>query len=264
MLAVEEICLNPVQPRKKIEDGKLRELTESIRQYGVLQPVIVTRKDGLYHLVVGERRLRAARSLGLQRIPALVKEMAWEEMLKVALVENLQREDLGPLEEARSYQLLMKEYGLTQERVADAIGRSRPYVANTIRLLNLPREVMADLDSGELSPGHARVLLGLEDTARILRAAVRIKKRHLSVRQAEELVRQMKKEGRKAEARAAARPQGHTHLQESLTRRLETRVAISEKGGRGKIEIHFSSREEMGRIVSALGLDEEIPAPAEA
>jgi ParB family transcriptional regulator, chromosome partitioning protein len=257
-LPIDEICLNPAQPRKKIEEERIRELAESIKVHGLLQPVIVTKKEGLYHLVVGERRLRAARSLGMKQIPVLVKEYAWDEMLKVALVENLQREDLSPVEEAKAYDLLIKEHNLTQEGVAEAIGRSRPYVANIIRLLNLPRDIIEDLESGVLSTGHARALLGLESELLMLRAASKIKRQDLSVRQTEDLIREMKDQERPEKSKRIELHPIIVKLQDRLSERFSTRVAIkNSKGQKGRIEIHYNSNEELERIISTLGADEE-------
>ena len=191
-IPLEQICVNPGQPRKKIDEDKIRELADSINKHGLIQPLIITNKDGLYHLVVGERRFRAARLLGLEKIPAIIKESTWEQMLEIALVENIQREDLNPVEEARAYKMLMSEYNKTQEDVASAVGKSRPYIANMIRLLNLPFKVLEDLEVGEISTGHARALLGLEDEKAILALVEKIKKEKMSVRQTEELVRILK------------------------------------------------------------------------
>lgn len=258
MIPIDEICLNPSQPRKRIDQGKLRDLSDSIKHHGLLQPVIVTKKDGLYHLVVGERRLRAAKMAELIEVPAIVKEMAWDEMLKVALVENLQREDLSPLEEAVSYQMLISEHNLTQEQVADTIGHSRPYVTNMLRLMGLPFEIKKDLESGELTLGHAKAILGLTDNRRMLQAASRIKKGELSVRQAEELVRRMKEGGPEGKAARAERRERYGHLSEHLSERLATRVSIKEKGKRGKIEINYDSDEELERILSMIGIEEPL------
>jgi ParB family transcriptional regulator, chromosome partitioning protein len=258
-ISVDEICLNPSQPRKKIEDEKIRELAESIKVHGILQPLIVTRKEGLYHLVVGERRLRAARFLGMKKIHALVKEYAWDEMLKVALVENLQREDLSPVEEAKAYDLLIKEHNLTQEGVAETIGKSRPYVANMVRLLNLPLEIVEDLESGALSAGHARALLGLDSELEMLRAAARIKRYELSVRQTEELVREMKSSGDKPQKKQVELHPIIKQLQNRLTEKLSARVMIkNNKGQKGRIEIHYNTTDELQRIISSLGADEEL------
>lgn len=256
LIPVDEICLNPVQPRKKVDEEKIDELAESIKQYGVLQPVILTIKEGLYHLVIGERRLRAARKAGIARIPALVRDMEWDEMLKVALVENLQREDLAPLEEARSYRMLMREYELTQEEISNAIGRSRPYVANMVRLLNLPKEIMDDLESGGITAGHARALLGLESERRMLQAANRIKKHSLSVRQTEELVKKLKEKGKKGRERKRA-DNPFAHVQDRLSTRFSTRVTIRDSGKKGKIEFHYNSKDELDRLLNTLGGEEK-------
>lgn len=256
-IPIDEICLNPLQPRKRVEEEKVDELARSIKKFGLLQPVIITRKDGLYHLVVGERRLRAVKKLGLKIIPALIKEYAWDEMLKVALVENIQREDLNAIEEARSFNMLMEEYNLTQEQVAEAIDRSRPYVANTLRLLNLPRLLADDIEAGLLTAGHGRAILGLDNEREMMQLADKIKKEGLSVRQTEELVRKRKQETSKKEK--PVMPPLFRHVRERLTDRLSARVEIRKgKGKKGKIEIHFADEEELERLVSLLGADEEM------
>lgn len=262
-IPINEICLNPKQPRRKFEEDKIHELACSIKEFGILQPVIITRKDGLYHLVVGERRLRAAKWLGMERIPAIIKDFNWDNMLMAALVENLQREDLRPLEEARAYSVLVEEYGLTQDQVADSICRSRPYVANSIRLLNLPQKVQEYLDQGDLTQGHARALLAIGDEKLMIFAAESIIKDNLSVRQAEEMARQAKEKKEKGQKKKTQiqLPPSYRHIQDRLMERFSTRVAIRKSGGekseKGKIEIHFNSGEELERIITALGGDEE-------
>jgi ParB family chromosome partitioning protein len=257
-IPVEEICLNPSQPRKKIEDDRIQELADSIKQHGLLQPVIVTRKDGLFHLVVGERRLRAVKELGMPSIPAIIKEYTWDDMLKVALVENLQREDLNPVEEARAYRMLINEHNQTQEQVAEAIGKSRPYVANIVRLLNLPQEILEDLETGDLSIGHARALLGLETELQILKAAARIKKYDLSVRQTEELVKSMKEGEEEKRRQYNESSNAFNYVENRLAERFSAKVTIKNgKGNKGRIEIHYASMDELNRLVSALGGDEE-------
>ncbi|MFP4497592.1 MAG: ParB/RepB/Spo0J family partition protein [Vulcanimicrobiota bacterium] len=256
-LKPDEICLNPVQPRKIIEQEKIRELADSIKHYGVLQPLIVTKKEGLYHLVVGERRLRACRLLGIEEIPAIIKEFAWDDMLKVALVENLQRQDLNAIEEARAYKLLLVEHGLTQEQVSEAIGKSRPYVANIVRLLNLPQPIIDDVEAELLSPGHARALLGLEDENKIITIAEKIKNEGLSVRQTEKLVKSLKENLPRKTTVSKLLP-FYRKLQDTLSTQFSTRVLVKKtKNQGGKIEIHFNSEEELGRLISIMGADEK-------
>lgn len=255
---VEEICLNPQQPRKIFREDALEELADSINRHGLLQPVILTRKDGLYHLVVGERRLRAAKSLGMDKIPAIVHDSDWEEMLQVGLVENLQREDLTPIEEARSYRVLMEEYGRTQEEVAELVGKSRPHIANTLRLLNLPDRVIDYLEKGEITAGHARALLALEDNRLILRLASKVIKERLSVRQTEEIIRQIKEGGRQRAKTVAQISYELRSIQDRLAEKFSAKVEIKPgKGNSGRIEIHYGTEDDLTRIVDNLGIREE-------
>lgn len=211
----------------------------------------------MYHLVVGERRLRAVKKLGYQKIPAIIKEYTWKDMLKIALVENLQREDLNPMEEARAFRMLMDEYNLTQEQVAESIGRSRSYVANMVRLLNLPVEVIKDIEEGKITFGHAKALLGLDDANLIIFMAKKIKEKSLSVRQAEEEVKRMK-EGKTQKKKKTELPPHYREIQERLRLKISPKLTIKRnKKGKGKIEIPFSNEEDLSRIVSILGGDEE-------
>lgn len=253
---VEQICINPIQPRRKVDEDRLNELAESLRQNGLLQPLILTKIDGLYHLVIGERRLRAVKKLGWSEVPAIVKEHTWEEMLSIALVENLQREDLNPLEEARAYQLLMSQYEYTQEKVAEKVARSRPHIANMLRLLNLPEYVLSALESGEISAGHARALLGLEDRRKIHRLLAKIVKKGLSVRQTEDMVRLIN--APPEEKKRKNTPEEFRDVQEKLTERLSARVNIKKaRRGKGKIEIFFDSVDDFNRIIEIMGEREE-------
>ncbi len=257
-IPLDQICINPMQPRKKIDDDKIRELADSIKRHGLIQPPIITNKDGLYHLVVGERRFRACKLLELEKIPVIIKESTWEEMLEIALVENIQREDLNPVEEAKAYKMLMTEHDNTQEQVAAALGKSRSYIANMIRLLNLPPLVIEDLESGEITTGHARALLGIEDEKLIMAAVEKIKKENLSVRQTEELVRQLKSETPKKTSSKVKLPRILQDVQNHLTERFATRVNLkSTKGDNGKIEFHYSSTDELNRLLALFGVEEK-------
>ncbi len=216
----------------------------------------MTRAAEGYHLVVGERRWRAAQAAGLREIPAMVREFAEAEGLEVALIENLQREDLNPLEEAAAFQFLMREYGMKQDDVAERVGMSRSAIANTVRLLNLPRPIQEDVESGELTAGHARALLSLEDRGLQKKVWARIKQRALSVRQTEELVRRVLERGHPEQPgmrKRRALPPEWIDVQEDLQRRLSAQVSIRPRSkAAGKIEIFYSSRRELDRLVEDL------------
>ena len=240
---VGSVTPNRLQPRKRFDPRTLAELTASIREKGVATPVIVRRSGSGYELIAGERRWRAARQAGLKTIPALVREASDREALELALVENLQREDLNPMEEAASYQILLKD--MTQEELAKRIGKDRATVANTVRLLKLPREVQEAVGVGAISAGHARAVLSLESPADQVALFRRIVKGSMSVRQAEDAAaRHGRPHVRKA---AAAR-----HTDEELSRALGTKVFLKRRGGRGRIVIEFYSEEELERLTSLL------------
>lgn len=255
-ISVDEICLNPMQPRKRFDQDKLQALSDSISRHGIIQPVMVTQKDGLYHLVAGERRLRAAKLAGIKNIPAVVKDASWEEMLHAGIVENLQREDLTPLEEARAYRVLSREYQRTQEEIAEITGKSRSYIANTIRLLSLPEPALRSLESEEITAGHARALLSLEDDKIILWVMAKIIKNSLSVRQTEELIRQMKEKkppsstGRQIDVELK-------QIQDRLSEKFSAKVEIKQgKGKSGRIEIYYQSYEDLNQLVDFFGVQE--------
>jgi ParB family chromosome partitioning protein len=252
-LPLEEIRRDPGQPRKTFDEDKLRELADSIRAQGLIQPVLV-RRDGPsgYVLIAGERRWRAAQLAGLREIPAVVREVSSAQALELALVENLQRTDLNPIEEAEGYRRLIDEFHLTQEQVSQRVGKERSTVANALRLLGLPDEVKEMLASGTLSMGHARALLGLPRIPEMVELARRITEKKLSVREAERLV----KAERTAE-REPARDQPSLQQRavvEELQRALGTKVRLVEKGGgKGTLEIDFFSYEELDRLIKLMG-----------
>lgn len=252
-LALREIRENPLQPRRLFDEDKLNELAASIREHGVVQPVVVTREIEGYRLVVGERRLRASRLAGLETIPALVKEMAGQKLLEIALIENLQREDLNPIEEAQAFSYLIREHKLTQEELAQRLGCSRPAVSNALRLLALPPAVRQEVEAGCLSAGHARTVLALTTEHQQLRAWGEIKERQCSVRQAEEYVRQLL-EGR--ERIQAPRPRlspDWLNIQEQLGQHLNTLVKIRPGAkGKGKIELNYQTQADLERLVEFL------------
>ncbi|HZQ36314.1 MAG TPA: ParB/RepB/Spo0J family partition protein [Dehalococcoidia bacterium] len=255
---IDLIAPNPRQPRGAIDPETVNELAESIRQHGVLQPLVVSRRARAggavsYQLIAGERRLHAARAAGLRRVPVVVREATPQEQIELALVENIQRADLNPLEEALAFQRLGTEFGLTQEALARRLGRSRTAVANTLRLLGLPEEIKTSLATGAISEGHARALLGLTDAAQRLQLWQQIVERGLSVRQTEELVRRLREQPAKAvpAARRAADPE-LAHWAERLQAALGTAVQI-ERGRRGgRVVIQFYSDEELTALLESL------------
>ncbi|MHB8416966.1 MAG: ParB/RepB/Spo0J family partition protein [Myxococcales bacterium] len=248
-LAIERIQPERGQPRKRFDDTALGELAASIRERGVLQPILVRRSGSDYRIIAGERRWRAAQRAGLLHIPALVRDLGDQAAFEVALVENLQREDLDPLEEAEAYRHLCEGQGLTQEEAAARVGKDRSTVANAMRLLRLPSEVRESLARGDLEMGHARALLSIQDEARLLKLARAVTERRLSVREVERLVREQR------HATTAVRDRGTAtlrHEEEALERALGTRVRVHARGGRGRIELRFSSHEEFARLSELL------------
>ena len=246
---ISRIARDPKQPRQHFDAQALEELAQSIREQGVLQPILLRRAGDGYTLIAGERRWRAAQRAGLHEIPALVKDLGEAAAFAVALVENLQREDLTPLEEAAGYRRLIDEYGLTQEDLAQRLGRERSTIANILRLLKLPEEVRAELATGTLTMGHARALLGLPDPGSMLELAREVVAKRLSVRQTEARVRATG--SKPAKARRSENP-NLRHLRESLQRALGARVTLHERGSSGSLEIHYSNLTDLDRIVERL------------
>lgn len=247
-----ELESNPLQPRRHFDQAALEELAGTIRTHGLLTPVVVRRTAHGYQIVAGERRVRAARLAGLTRVPAIVREASNAQALEMALVENLQREDLNPLEAAEAYQRLVEEFALTQEEVAQRVGRDRSSVTNALRLLKLPRKIREDLAGGTLSEGHARALLGLERQADQLKARDLIVNKGLSVRAAEALVRRLKRGDRKVTLRPVAGNANLQALEDQLRQALGTKVRIAKSGPAGTIEISFFSDEDLTRLVEHL------------
>ena len=241
---------NKFQPRTTMDDPKLDELARSIRANGIIQPIVVRKVDDGYEIVAGERRWRASQRAGLLKVPVVVRDIPEDRLLPVALIENIQREDLNPIEEAHAYRRLADEYHLTQEQIADAVGKDRSSVANFLRLLRLPQEVRASLGSGAVSMGHARALLGLPDDAAQLRVAREIVAKGLSVRETEALV---KKVTQPAPAREPVPKDVHTRAaEEKLRFVLGTRVRIERKRKGGTIEIDYESEDELQRLFEVL------------
>jgi ParB family transcriptional regulator, chromosome partitioning protein len=260
-LPVASISPNPKQPRQVFDEETLAELVHSVREIGILQPIVVRTAsivdgDQRYELIMGERRLRACQAAGLERIPAIVRDTSDDDLLRDALLENLHRSDLNPLEEAAAYQQLLEDFGCTHEQLATRIGRSRPQISNTIRLLRLPPAVQRRVAAGVLSAGHARALLGLDDVEAMDKLAQRIVSEGLSVRATEETVAISDSESPAPAARRRPRAGGHhAELDDLATRladRLDTRVNISLGRSKGKISVEFASVEDLNRILAIL------------
>ncbi|MFT4229196.1 MAG: ParB/RepB/Spo0J family partition protein [Microbacterium sp.] len=249
------IVPNPRQPRTVFDEDDLAELVHSVREFGVLQPVVVrTNDDGDYELVMGERRTRAAREAGLDSIPAIVRDTSDEHLLRDALLENLHRSQLNPLEEASAYQQLLEDFGITQEELATRIGRSRPQISNTIRLLKLPIPVQQRVAAGVLSAGHARAILSLDDAEAMQRLADKIVNEDLSVRAAEAAAKGGDVGGRRLPKPQAGARRGHLdEVAERLGDRLNTRVKISLSARKGQINIDFATIGDLNRILTELG-----------
>ena len=250
-LPINDIEPNRDQPRKTFDEEALGELSKSIADHGVIQPLLVRpMTDGSYQLIAGERRWRASRMAGLTEVPVVIREMSDSEAMELALVENLQREDLNPIEEARGFQLLMETYALTQEQAASRVGKSRPAVANAMRLLLLPDDVLQMVETGALSAGHARALLGLAQSDDMVALAKQIVEKGLSVRETERLVKTATQDKPKREKRVKKRDvffdEAELAFSEALGRKAK--VFLS-SGGKGTVEIEFFGKEDLGKLL---------------
>lgn len=252
VLPIESVHPNPTQPRKYFDPDRLDELAASIREQGVLQPIVVRKSAEGYEIVAGERRWRAAARAGLQEVPAVVREFSDSVALQVALVENIQRADLDPLEEAEAYSRLIREYDMTQEQVGQAVGKSRSAVTNALRLLKLPEPVIAMLAQGQITAGHARALMTLEDPKDQLKLAEDIVTRKSSVRDAEAKARMINRSQRQEAKGAAKRSHADLHLEERLMRALQTKVRLHHRNGKGRVEIFFHSYEQLDGLLERL------------
>ncbi len=252
----------PLQPRKDFSDEALRELADSIREQGIVQPLIVRERGGFFELIAGERRWRAAQLLNLPEVPVITREADDRAVLELALIENLQRENLNAVEEAHGYAQLAEQFQLTQEDIAAKVGKSRAVVANSLRLLKLPAIVQKYLRDGRLSVGHAKVILGLTDEKQQQLAAERVIKQGLNVRQTEGLVAKLQKKGARSKEQGAstlAAPAGDPHvadLEAKLREVFATKVQLHYAQGKGSVEISFFSEEELERILQILGVAE--------
>ncbi|SMC23581.1 chromosome partitioning protein, ParB family [Desulfacinum hydrothermale DSM 13146] len=252
--AVDRLEPNPFQPRHTIaRDDHFQELVASIRQSGVLQPILVTRPadGGPYQIVAGERRWQAAKAAGLSEVPVIVRETTQRDALELALVENIQRRDLNCIEEAQAYHRLKTQFGLTQEEIAQRVGKKRATVANLLRLVHLPRAIQEDVLNERLTMGHARALLALPSEEAQLRARDQVLQRNLSVRQTEALVQRML--AAPTRSRRPARP--FRSLESALSRRFQTKVSVKRRGDKGTIAITFTGQEDLQRLLALLGIE---------
>jgi ParB family chromosome partitioning protein len=259
LAAIEEIAANEYQPRRDFEDSALEELAQSIRANGIIQPLVVRKGPQGYQLIAGERRLRAAKLAGLRQVPIVIRKSTDREALELALIENIQRENLNCIDEALAYFQLMQDFSMTQEEVAGRVGKDRATVANYLRLLRLPEPIIDDLKRQILSFGHGKALLSSDDNEIRLRARAEIVARKLSVRDTEALVDAMKKQSQGAPTTAPTVPVNPTTakgrlgtLAQDLTRSFSTKVEIKGSERRGKIVVHFASRQELDRILAAM------------
>lgn len=254
-LSLNEIEPNREQPRKHFDEAALSELSESIAMHGVIQPLLVRPiSDGGYQLIAGERRWRASRMAGLTQVPVVIREMTDSEAMELALIENLQREDLNPIEEAEGFKLLMDTYSLTQEQAAERVGKSRPAVANALRLLSLPAKVIVLLKEGKLSSGHARALLPLKDEKTMLLLCKEISEKDLSVRETEKIVKNLlsdkkEKKEKKPKKRDPYYDECELSIREALGRKANINLA---KGDKGTIEIEFFGKDDLKKILKSL------------
>ena len=263
-LPIDRIDRNPRQPRESFDEESLQELTTSIEAVGVLQPIVVRPNGDRYQIVMGERRVRAARAAGLERIPTIVRTTEDDQLLRDALLENVHREDLNPLEEAAAYEQLLLDFGITQEELAARLGRSRPVIANSMRLLRLPGSVQRRIAARTLSAGHARAVASLDDPVQQERLADRIVAEGLTVRMAEELAQRIKNgepllgpdERARVRVRPARQAPGMADLAERLSDRLETRVRVQLGKRKGKVLIEFATLDDLQRICDAIGLEQ--------
>lgn len=252
-LPIDEIHPNKGQPRKRIKEDELEELADSIRQNGVLQPLLVRKVGSSYEIVAGERRYQAAQRAGLKELPVIIREISDDEVFKLALIENLQRSDLSPLEEANGYRQLIKERGLTQEELAKILSKSRSTITNTLRLLDLPEEVQRLVEEGELTAGHARAILAVPSEEGRIALAQKVVEERLSVRQTESLASMFSVSEETSERpRREPLPQSFKRAARQIRLALDTNVKVKNVRGKNKVEIEFSSEEELAHIVDLL------------
>lgn len=251
-LPISQIRPNKGQPRKLFRPEELQELADSIKQNGILQPLLVRKKDDHYEIVAGERRYQAAREAGIEEVPVVIRDISDEDVFKLALIENLQRSDLSPLEEANGYRQLIKDKGLTQEELAQLLSKSRSTITNTLRLLDLPAEVQELVDEGRLTAGHARAILAVPSEEGRIALARKVVSEHLSVRQTESLASTFSVKQDEERPRRAPLPQSFKRAARQMRLALDTEVKVKNVRGKNRIEIEFSSEDELARIVDLL------------
>ena len=252
-LKVEELKTNPQQPRSSFNDKQQEELTESIKNHGILQPILVRFNNFKYELIAGERRLRAARAAGLEVIPAFVRDVDDQNSFEQAIVENLQRDNLNAIEEATAFQRLIDEFGYTQQQVSERVGKGRPTIANSLRLLYLCSEIQDMLKAGQISAGHGRALLGVEDIKTQIILAKRVIDEELSVRQTEDLVASISHSTRNVGGSLnSSKDAGVLEVENILSDKLNTKVAVTTRGGKGKIVVTFADMDDLHRIFNLL------------
>ncbi len=250
---VELIRPNPFQPRQRFSEEELSELTQSIKQQGILQPLLVRRSESGFELITGERRLRAAKRAGLHRVPVVIKDTNDEAMLEMSIIENIQRENLNPMEEAEAYHRLIADFDLTQDQAALRVGKSRPAVANILRLRQLPDTIKSSIIDGGLTMGHARALLGADTVSQQTAAWRTVVSKGLSVRQTEALIKRIKAQKKESKKRSKTSEEVYlSDLADDLCRQFGTRVQIRRKGKKGKIEIDFYSNDDLDRLIGLL------------
>ncbi len=255
ILKINEVEPNKNQPRKEFDQAALEELADSIKQHGIVQPIVVTKQDGYYEIIAGERRWRAAKLAGLKEVPVVIKEYSPQEVMEVALIENIQREDLNPVEEAKAYQHLIEEYKLKQEDVAKKVSKNRTTITNALRLLKLPDSILNMLINGTISGGHARALLAIDDQKKQQKIADKIVKDKLSVREVEKLVKDDSDKPSSKQKTKKTLPQDaiYEDLEERLSKSMGTKVRIQRKNAtQGKIEIEYYSNDELDAITNKL------------
>lgn len=249
MLPIDQITTNPLQPRKKFDDEELAELSDSIQQHGVLQPILVRKHGTKYEIVAGERRYQASKLAGLTEIPVCIKEINDEDVFQLALIENLQRTDLTPLEEAKGYRQLIKDHGLTQEQLAKVLSKSRSAIANTLRLMDLPEEVQDLMEQSLLTAGHARAILAVPDESGRIKLAQKVVAENLTVRRTEDLAPLFSGNHTESRTRVPV-PQSYKRAARHLRQILNTNVKVKQTRGKNKIEIEFKDDEELESIIS--------------
>lgn len=247
---INDIKPNTEQPRRNFDPDKISELANSITEHGIIQPLVVRKKDGQYEIVAGERRWRASREAGLKSVPCIVREFSDEENMLIAIIENMQREDLNPIEEAMGLEQMMKTYGMTQEEISRSVSKSRPYISNMLRLLKLPEEVRTFVEEGKISTGHARALINVGNSEKQRKLCQMIVKEGISVRQIESLAADEKKPRRKPLKKVKTAET--LSIERELKELYGTKVSINQKGSKGSIELEFYSHDELNRLIDML------------